>query len=87
MVSEKIMITSKLGLHARPASNFVKECTKFNSEIKVLKGTKVCNGKSMLSILSACIKCGEEIELICEGPDEEQAIKAITQAVAEGLGE
>jgi Phosphotransferase system, HPr-related proteins len=37
--------------------------------------------------LGACIKCGDEIEFICEGPDEEQALKAMIQLVESGLGE
>ena len=45
------------------------------------------NAKSVLSVLGACIKCGDEIELICDGADEQEAMKALTDAISGGLGE
>ena len=45
------------------------------------------NAKSVLSVLGACIKCGDEIEFICDGIDEEEALKALVNAVESGLGE
>ena len=40
-----------------------------------------------MSVLGACIKCGDEIELICDGADEQEAMKALTDAISGGLGE
>ena len=45
------------------------------------------NGKSMVSVLSACVKCDTMIEVICDGEREEEALAAIVQAVESGLGE
>ena len=45
------------------------------------------NAKSVLSVLGACIKKGDEIELVCEGEDEEAALKAMVEAIESGLGE
>ena len=45
------------------------------------------NAKSVLSVLGACVKSGDEIELICDGEDEEEAMKAMMDAVESGLGE
>ena len=45
------------------------------------------NAKSVLSVLGACVKCGDEIELVCEGADEQEALKALTDAISSGLGE
>ena len=45
------------------------------------------NAKSVLSVLGACVKCGDEIELTCEGEDEEEALKALVNAIESGLGE
>lgn len=45
------------------------------------------NAKSALSVLGACVKSGDEIELFCEGPDEEEALAALVQAIESGLGE
>ena len=45
------------------------------------------NAKSVLSVLGACIKSGTEIELVCEGEDEEIALKTLVDAIESGLGE
>jgi len=45
------------------------------------------NAKSVLSVLGACIKFGDEIEFVCEGDDEDEALKAMVEAVESGLGE
>ena len=45
------------------------------------------NAKSVLSVLGACVKCGDEIELICEGVDEKEALETITELINGGLGE
>ena len=45
------------------------------------------NAKSVLSVLGACVKCGDEIELICDGADEQEAMAAITELINSGLGE
>ena len=47
----------------------------------------VQNAKSVLSVLGACIKKGDEIELTCEGEDEEEAMRAMVEAIEGGLGE
>ena len=48
---------------------------------------KKINAKSLLNIIGACIKCGSEIELVCEGPDEEAALAHATELIESGLGE
>ena len=50
-------------------------------------GNTTANAKSVLSVLGACIKKGDEIELICDGEDEEEAMRTMTKAIADGLGE
>ena len=45
------------------------------------------NAKSVLSVLGACIKSGDELEFICDGPDEEEALRAMVTIVKNGLGE
>ena len=47
----------------------------------------LCKDAMQLSVLGACIKSGDEIELICEGEDEEEALNAIVEAIEDGLGE
>ena len=56
-----------------------------DSGIGVLHTT--ANAKSVLSVLGACVKSGDEIELICAGADEEAALKTLVEAIESGLGE
>lgn len=50
-------------------------------------GENIANAKSVLSVLGACIKSGDEIELICEGEDEQKALKEMVELIESGLGE
>lgn len=87
MVSQKVVIKNPTGLHLRPAGNLCKEAMQYKSLITFKYGGNTANAKSVLSVLGACIKCGDEIELICEGEDETQALEALVTAVENGLGE
>ena len=87
MVSQKIKIKNPTGLHLRPAGNLCKEAMKYKSLITFEHGTNTANAKSVLSVLGACIKSGDEINLICDGEDEEEALASLTKAIEEGLGE
>jgi phosphocarrier protein len=87
MVSKKVVINNPTGLHLRPAGNLCKVAMNFKSHISFTYGENTANAKSVLSVLGACIKCGDEIELECEGPDEEEALEALVEAIETGLGE
>ena len=87
MVSQKVVIKNPTGLHLRPAGNLCKEAMQYKSLITFKYGGNTANAKSVLSVLGACIKCGDEIELICEGEDEAQALEALVTAAENGLGE
>ena len=71
MVSQKVTINNPQGLHMRPAGVFAKGI----------------NGKSLLNIIGACIKCGSEVEIQCDGADEEEALKTAIEMIESGLGE
>jgi len=87
MVSQNVMIKNPTGLHLRPAGILCKEALKYQSSVKFQFGTTLANAKSVLSVLGACVKTGDEIMLICEGPDEEQALASMVALVESGLGE
>ena len=87
MVSQKIIINNPSGLHLRPAGILCNEAIKYDSVITFASEGGTANAKSVLSVLGACGKCGDEIELVCEGADEEEAMKALTDAIRGGLGE
>lgn len=87
MASQKVTVTNRLGLHARPAGVFAKECAKYPCDVEIEKDGKTVNAKSILGVLSACVKCGNEITLICKGEDEEHALKCLVEFLATGLPE
>ena len=91
MVSQKIKIKNPTGLHLRPAGLFCKTAMQYSSKISVEKKTDyediTANAKSVLSILGACIKSGDEINIVCEGNDEELALAGMIGIIEEGLGE
>ena len=87
MVRQKVVIKNPTGLHLRPAGILCKEAMQFKSLITFTFRDNTANAKSVLSVLGACVKCGDEIELICEGVDEQEALKTLVQAVENGLGE
>lgn len=87
MVSKKMIIVNKSGLHVRPAGVLVKVIQPFDSEVMLNFKDKQFNAKSVLGIMSACIKAGEEVEFVCTGSDEEACLKAVEEAVTSGLGE
>ena len=87
MVSRVMEIKNPTGLHLRPAGILSKTAMEFKSLITFKAHGDVANAKSVLSILGSCVKCGDEVEFICEGVDEEEALAAIVAAVEGGLGE
>ena len=87
MISQKITITNPSGLHLRPAGNLCNEAMKYKSLITFSFDGGTANAKSVLSVLGACVKGGDEIELVCEGADEREAMEALVGAISSGLGE
>jgi phosphocarrier, HPr family len=87
MLSEKLTITNPSGLHLRPAGVLSQTAMKFKSDITIeFEGKKVV-AKSVLNVMSAGIKTGSEITLVCDGEDENEAMKALSEAIKSGLGE
>ncbi len=87
MVKQKVVIKNPTGLHLRPAGILCKEAMQFKSLITFTYKDSTANAKSVLSVLGACVKCGDEIEFTCEGEDEKEALKNLVEAVESGLGE
>jgi len=87
MVTQKTTIKNPTGLHLRPAGLFCKTAVQFKSRITFQHRDTTANAKSVLSVLGACIKRGDEIELICEGEDENEALQAMLKIIEDGLGE
>jgi phosphotransferase system HPr (HPr) family protein len=71
-------VQNKIGIHLRAAGEFVKLAAQFDSEITVYHGEKSANGKSILGLASLAAARGATIRLEIDGPDEEDAQKALS---------
>ena len=87
MVSEKVKVTASMGLHLRPAGALCKQATQYQCRIELVTERARANAKSVLSVLGACVKSGEVVELVCDGPDEQQALEELTELMNHGLEE
>lgn len=85
MVSQLVKIVNPTGLHMRPAGSLCREAMKFKCKVTFDYDGNNANAKSMLSVLGACIKAGDEITLICDGPDEKEALMHLVDCIANGL--
>lgn len=87
MIRQKVTLKNETGLHARPASELAKLASKFKCNVKINANGKTIDAKSILSIMSAGVKAKTEIEIECDGEDEENAIKEIVEAFKNKFGE
>ncbi len=87
MVSKQLVLTNAQGFHMRPASVFAAAMGKFACDVTIRFNGNDYNAKSLLNIIAACIKCGSEIEIICNGADENEALAEAVNLVESGLGE
>lgn len=87
MIEVTVEIINKLGLHARAASKLANLCSRFNSKITIRKNTQSADGKGLMSLMLLAAGKGSVINIICEGPDENEAINAITGLIANRFDE
>ena len=86
MVKEKVLVKNPIGVHLRPAGDIAEAAIKYKKcEVYLSSGGRTVNGKSLLSILSLGIKQNTEFEVICDGEDEEEALRAIMDALGPDL--
>ena len=87
MVSRSVTIVNQLGMHARAAARFVHLATKFESTIRVIRDSKIMDGKSIMGILLLAAARGTTITVEAAGVDEQAAVDALVQLVESGFGE
>jgi phosphotransferase system HPr (HPr) family protein len=84
-VERQVTLTNESGLHARPASQFVTEANKYQSEILVEVNGKRVNAKSILGLLTLAIPKGQTLNIITNGADAEAALNALCNLVEKDL--
>ena len=87
MTSRAVVVSNQLGLHARAAARFVHLATRFVSQIRVARESKVMDGKSIMGILLLAAARGTTITISAEGLDETDAVEALVRLVESGFGE
>jgi phosphocarrier protein HPr len=83
----EVTIKNRLGLHARAAAKFVHLASRFRAHIRVAKGGRVVDGKSIMGILLLAAAFGTTIQISADGADEQEALDALCGLVDTGLGE
>ena len=77
MFSKEIVVCCESGLHNKQATYFVQKANEFASSIWVECGNRKMNAKSLLGIMSLGIVTGATVNLVAEGSDAEEAVKAL----------
>ena len=85
MTQQKITVKNQTGLHLRPAGILCRTAMLYKSHITLTYGQTTANAKSVLSVLGAGVKAGDELEIACEGVDEQEAMEAIVKLFESGL--
>jgi phosphocarrier protein FPr len=82
-----LTINNRLGLHARPAAQFVRTANQFTADVRVNKGSRRANAKSINEVAMLDARQGEAIEIIATGTDADQALAALKALVDDNFGE
>lgn len=87
MTEVEVMITNKLGLHARPAAKLVQTASMFDSNIVLIKENLEVNAKSIMGVMMLAAEMGATIIIRADGPDEKEAITAVAHVFNSKFGE
>ncbi len=85
MYTEKTVVKCESGLHNRQATYFIQKANEFRSSIWVEADDRKINAKSLLGVLSMGITTGMEITLVADGPDEEAAVKGLSEMLVKDV--
>jgi phosphocarrier protein len=87
MQRRELEIINKLGLHARASAKLTQLAAKFESDVQVMRNNRKVNAKSIMGVMMLAAGKGSKITVEISGPDEEQAMDAISKLVGECFGE
>ena len=87
VIERDAQIVNPLGMHARPAAEFVKTASRFRARIEVRKGDLTVNGKSIMGVMMLAAECGSSVVIRTDGDDAEEAMGALLLLVADGFHE
>lgn len=87
MVSRHFTVPNAQGFHMRPATTFATAMNKYPATVTIKFGGNDVNGKSLMHIMSACIRVGSEIDVVCDGEGENEALAEAAEMIESGFGE
>ncbi len=87
MITKNLTVQNKLGIHARPAAQFVRVASRFQSDVTVEKDDESVDGKSIMGLMMLAVGWGAEIKVTADGPDETETIAALEELVNGKFGE
>lgn len=83
----EVVVTNKLGIHARPSSQFVKLAARHPCDVFLEKDGETINGKSIMGLLMLAAGPGSRLTIVCAGEGAEQALLELVRLVEEKFGE
>lgn len=86
-LEKEITIINRLGLHARPAANFVRIASRYRSEVWVEKEGEKINGKSIMGLMMLAAGQGSKLMIRCEGPDADKVLEELEQLIQNKFNE
>lgn len=86
-LEKEFTIANKMGMHARPAAQFVKRASKYTCDIWVEKDDEPVNGKSIMGLMMLAAGRGEIIKVTTDGSDAEAAMTDLEELIASGFGD
>ena len=87
MISKQVVISNKLGLHARAATKFANLCGRYACKMQVCCNGKTIDGKSIMSLMLLAASKGTTIEVMADGHDAEEAVAALLALIEDKFGE
>lgn len=76
-MQKELIIQNPLGIHSRPAGAVTKMALQYPCDVKITKGSKQVNAKSIIGVLSLEMKCGDQVVLTTAGDRAEEALEEI----------
>ena len=86
-LEKDLTIRNKMGMHARPAAQFVKRASKYQCDVWVEKDDEPVNGKSIMGLMMLAAGRGETIKVITDGADAEAAMADLEELISSGFGD
>lgn len=87
MLTREVTVRNRAGIHTRPASQIVREASRFSAEFYIRKDGYEINGKSIIGVMTLAAEQGATLELLLDGTDENEAADALEALFERGFGE